>query len=144
MAFEQLKLKNQLCHRLYMASNKIIRSYKDYLDPLDLTYPQYVVMMALWEFDNIKVSRLIELTQIDGGSLTLILKKLIKKGFISESKDSTDKRSKVLSLTSSGKSLKKSAASIPKRLSCEDPKLSPKEAYQLALLLDKYLDLNRD
>ena len=97
-----------------MASNKIIRSYKDYLDPIDLTYPQYVVMMALWEFDHIKVSRLIELTQIDGGSLTLILKKLIKKGFISEKKDSTDKRSKVLSLTPTGKALRKSAASIPK------------------------------
>lgn len=140
MAFEQLKLKNQLCHRLYMASNKIIRSYKEHLEPLNLTYPQYIVMMALWETDNISVGTLHQWTQIDGGSLSLILKKLGDKGFLKEEKDPEDKRSKILSLTQAGKQLKKLAAPIPKKLSCEEPSLSLKEAQQLANLLDKYLE----
>lgn len=139
MAYEQLKLKNQLCHRLYMASNKIIRSYKDHLEAIDLTYPQYVVMMALWEFDGISVGHLIELTQIDGGSLSLILKKLTTKGFLTLKKDKEDKRSKVISLTNKGKELRKAAAGIPKKLSCEEQSLTTQEAYQLAMLLDKYL-----
>ncbi len=56
MSFEQLKLKNQLCHRLYMASNSIARAYREPLAALNLTYPQYVVMMALWEQDKITIA----------------------------------------------------------------------------------------
>ena len=55
MSFENLQLKNQLCHRLYMASNNIARAYREPLRALNLTYPQYVVMMALWEKDNISI-----------------------------------------------------------------------------------------
>ena len=74
MSFEQLKLKNQLCHRLYMASNSIARAYRAPLAEINLTYPQYVVMMALWEEDKITISDLIERTAIDGSALTQILK----------------------------------------------------------------------
>ena len=66
MSFEQLKLKNQLCHRLYMASNSIARAYREPLAALNLTYPQYVVMMALWERDKITIAQLIDKTAIDG------------------------------------------------------------------------------
>ncbi|MEC8226255.1 MAG: MarR family transcriptional regulator, partial [Pseudomonadota bacterium] len=67
MKYPQLKLDNQLCHRLYMASNGIARAYRDSLNQLDLTYPQYVVMMALWEKDQISIAELLEKTAIDGG-----------------------------------------------------------------------------
>ena len=76
MSINQLKLKNQLCHRLYMASNSIVRAYRELLSVLNITYPQYVVMMALWEQDKITIAQLVEKTAIDGGAMTQILKKI--------------------------------------------------------------------
>ncbi len=74
MSINQLKLKNQLCHRLYMASNSIVRAYREPLRELNLTYPQYIVMMALWEQDEITIAELVEKTAIDGGAMTQILR----------------------------------------------------------------------
>ncbi len=76
MSYEQLKLKNQLCHRLYMASNSIARAYREPLSELNITYPQYVVMMALWEQDEVTIAELVAKTAIDGGAMTQILKKM--------------------------------------------------------------------
>lgn len=143
MSYDQLKLKNQLCHRLYIASNNIIRSYRIYLDELDLTYPQYVVMMALWEKDKVQVSELEEKTQIDAGSLSLILQKLITKKFIKTQSDEIDKRKKIVSLTDRGEGLKKKAAKIPSQVSCHTPKFTHEQAVKLAKLLDELnLDFN--
>ena len=75
MSSDQLKLENQLCHRLYMASNSIVRAYREPLNELNITYPQYVVMMALWEKDKITITELLDKTLIDGGAMTQILKK---------------------------------------------------------------------
>ncbi|KKM18622.1 hypothetical protein LCGC14_1663810, partial [marine sediment metagenome] len=79
MKYPQLKLDNQLCHRLYMASNSVVRAYRDALNALELTYPQYVVMMALWEEDKITIAQLLKKTAIDGGAMTQILKKMTDK-----------------------------------------------------------------
>ena len=86
MSFENLQLKNQLCHRLYMASNNIARAYREPLQALNLTYPQYVVMMALWEKDGITIAQLIEQTAIDGGAMTQILKKMADKSLLAINK----------------------------------------------------------
>ena len=74
--FNPLSLDNQLCFPLYAASRELIRLYKPFLDPLDLTYPQYVTMMALWEHDGVKVGELGSRLHLDSATLTPLLKRL--------------------------------------------------------------------
>lgn len=115
---EKLKLKNQLCHRLYVASNAVIRAYRPLLSELDITYPQYLVMLVLWENDHQEVGKIRDLTQIDGGALTLILKKLKEKGYLELVSHNNDKRIKVVKLTEQGNSLKAKAVNVPESLRC--------------------------
>lgn len=139
MSFEQLNLKNQLCHRLYMASNSIARTYREPLAALDLTYPQYVVMMALWEKDKVSITTLIETTAIDGGAMTQILKKMTDKSLLNVIKDENDKRKKWVQLTTKGDALKREAACIPKSIFCKLNSLDSQKAKQLMQLLDLVL-----
>ncbi|MEI8670558.1 MULTISPECIES: MarR family winged helix-turn-helix transcriptional regulator [unclassified Pseudoalteromonas] len=136
MPFEQLKLKNQLCHRLYMASNSIARAYREPLNELNLTYPQYVVMMALWEQDEITIAELIDKTAIDGGAMTQILKKMSDKSLLAVIKDEHDKRKRLVQLTQHGQSLKLKAADIPKNILCKFDSVDAAQAKQLMQLLD--------
>ena len=136
MPFEQLKLKNQLCHRLYMASNSIARAYREPLNELNLTYPQYVVMMALWEQDEITIAELIDKTAIDGGAMTQILKKMSDKSLLAVIKDEHDKRKRLVQLTKHGQSLKLKAADIPKNILCKFDSVDATQAKQLMQLLD--------
>ena len=138
---EQLKLKNQLCHRLYVASNAVIRAYRPHLQQLDITYPQYVVLMALWEEDKLEVGTIRELTQIDAGALTLILKKLKDKGLIQFLAHKTDKRVKVIALTAEGHNMKSQAAGIPKAMSCLQGDNSEETIEQLKYHLDALIAL---
>jgi len=135
--YDNLKLKNQICHRLYTASNIMTRVYRPMLKKLDITYPQYVVLMALWEENSISVQRLIELTSIDGGSLSLMLTKLVNKDIITITKDSEDKRKKIINLTPKGIKLKEEALSVPEEMwSCLES-LDYDDAQILISLLDK-------
>lgn len=134
---EALKLKNQLCHRLYKASNAITRAYRPLLSPLGLTYPQYVVMMSLWEQDDVAVQDLIAHTQIDGGSLTQILTKLQHKAWLSLARDPEDGRKRRVKLTAAGQALQLEARQVPERMVCQLQNLSVEESYQLASLLDR-------
>ncbi|CAI89224.1 MarR family transcriptional regulator (plasmid) [Pseudoalteromonas sp. HL-AS2] len=136
MSFEQLKLKNQLCHRLYMASNSIARAYREPLAELNLTYPQYVVMMALWEQDQITIAELINNTAIDGGAMTQILKKMTDKSLLAVVKDEHDKRKRLVQLTQQGQSLKLKAADIPSKVLCKFNNVNTEQAKQLMQLLD--------
>ena len=143
MTFEQLKLKNQLCHRLYMASNSIARTYREPLTEINLTYPQYVVMMALWEEDKITIATLIEKTAIDGSAMTQILKKMADKTLLSVIKDQQDKRKRLIKLTSNGQALKLKAAGIPNKVRCKFDSIDPDQAQQLMQMLDLVVnDLN--
>ncbi|MDP2635211.1 MULTISPECIES: MarR family transcriptional regulator [unclassified Pseudoalteromonas] len=141
MKFSQLKLDNQICHRLYMASNGIVRAYREALLALDLTYPQYVVMMALWEKDNISINTLLEKTAIDGGAMTQILKKMTDKQLLKIVNDDQDKRKRLVKLQQAGHELQHKAAEIPMQVRCKFPSISEQEAAQLITLLDK---LNND
>ncbi|WDE10158.1 MarR family winged helix-turn-helix transcriptional regulator [Thalassomonas haliotis] len=142
---DQLKLDNQLCHRLYMASNGLIRAYRPLLEALNLTYPQYVVMMALWEQDGISIQRLLAKTVIDGGAMSLILKKMKEKDLLSITQSEEDKRKKLLHLLPAGKALKITAAEVPTKIRCAFPNIAPDEVQILNRLLDKVcLDLNAD
>lgn len=137
---EQLTLSNQICHRFYMATNAITRAYKPCLNQLDITYPQYLVMMALWEQDNVEVSMVQQQTQIDSGALTLILKKLVAKEVITLTPAEQDKRVKLVQLTAKGKEMEAAAADIPNTLRCQFPDFSEQEVAQLIQLLDKLND----
>ncbi|MFT5816515.1 MAG: DNA-binding MarR family transcriptional regulator [Psychroserpens sp.] len=136
MSFEQLTLKNQLCHRLYMASNSIVRAYREPLMKLNITYPQYVVMMALWEQDKITIAALVEKTVIDGGAMTQILKKMADKGLLEIIKDQHDMRKRLVELTPDGQALKIKAVNIPNEISCKFNSIDSMQANQLMQLLD--------
>ncbi|MFT4724386.1 MAG: DNA-binding MarR family transcriptional regulator [Colwellia sp.] len=136
MSFEQLTLKNQLCHRLYMASNSIVRAYREPLMKLNITYPQYVVMMALWEQDKITIAALVEKTVIDGGAMTQVLKKMADKGLLAIIKDQHDKRKRLVELTQDGQALKIKAVNIPNEISCKFNSIDSMQANQLMQLLD--------
>ncbi|RVU84514.1 MarR family transcriptional regulator [Leucothrix sargassi] len=137
MDYPQLKLDKQICHRLYMASNRIIRSYREPLEALGLTYPQYIVMMALWEKDGITIAELLEKTAIDGGAMTQILKKMTDKSLLSIVKSEEDKRKRFIKLETHGRELRHQAAGIPAQIQCSFSDISEQEAQQLIMLLDK-------
>lgn len=139
MSMQQLLLENQLCHRLYMASNLVTRAYRPLLATLDLTYPQYVVMMALWQEDNITVNELQKRTRIDSGALTLILKKMQQKSLLSLEPQPQDRRCKAVRLTSTGNNLKRQAEDIPQQVLCQFPGMTEQKLSQLKHLLDDVL-----
>lgn len=124
-----------------MATNAITRAYKPYLNQLDITYPQYLVLMALWEKDDIEISKIQRQTQIDAGALTLIMKKLVVKDIVTISVAEHDKRVKLVQLTEKGKEMELKAVAIPSSLRCQFPDFSDKEVLQLTQLLDK-LNMN--
>ncbi len=132
------KLANQLCHRFYVIANAITRKYKPMLDKINLTYPQYVVMMGLWEKDTITISELQQKTLIDIGCLSVMLKKMVDKQLIEIITDSTDRRKKTVKLTTKGKKLKPLAQQEKQKLQAEYPShLTDDEYQQLICLLDK-------
>ena len=136
---DMLNLENQLCFPLYACSKEIVRRYKPYLDPLDLTYTQYIAMMVLWEKKRVTVKELGECLWLDSGTLTPVLKKLENKGFITRIRSTQDERSVTITITDKGEELKTKAADIPLRLG-QCVKLDPAEAMQLHKLLYKLLN----
>ncbi len=113
-----LKLDNQLCFSLYVCSREIIRAYKPILSPLGLTYTGYVVMMALWENDHIGVKELGDRIFLDSGTLTPLLKKMEKDGFVKRERSAEDERSVIISLTEKGHAVKEQCRSNPDNIIC--------------------------
>ena len=110
---ELLKLDNQLCFAVYSASLAMTRLYKPLLEKLSLTYPQYLVMLALWETDGPTVSELGERLSLDSGTLTPLLKRLETNGLVARLRDVADERRVHITLTAAGRKLKARAASVP-------------------------------
>ena len=130
------KLNEQVCFLLYANSRNIIKTYKDVLDPLNLTYTQYITMIALWEKDHQLVSDLGHRLALDSGTLTPLLKKLEQDGRITRKRDDIDQRKVWIDLTEAGKALSKTAESIPKKvISCVPMDMA--EGYKLYELLRK-------
>ena len=127
-ADEALKLENQLCFLLYTASRKMTSSYRPLLSQLNLTYPQYLVMLVLWEYfssedgqqkkQGIKVGALSEKVQLDNGTLTPLLKRLELQGLVTRSRDVEDERVVRIGLTDEGVALKLRAKAVPETLLC--------------------------
>ncbi|MCR5580634.1 MAG: MarR family transcriptional regulator [Pseudobutyrivibrio sp.] len=136
--FDCLKISNQLCFPLYACSKEIVKRYKPYLDPIDLTYTQYITMMVVWEEKEITVKALGDKLFLDSGTLTPVLKKLEQKGYVKRSRSKDDERNLIITLTKDGEELKKEACLVPSKMGkCVN--LSPQEYEQLYTLLYKIL-----
>ena len=139
--YDCLKLKSQLCFPLYACSKEIIRRYKPFLDRFDLTYTQYITMMALWENESMNVRELGLQLFLDSGTLTPVLKKLESKGYLERKRSREDERNLIVSVTEKGWKLREEALSIPDSMSsCVN--LEPEEAEELYRLLYKVLGAN--
>ena len=113
-----LKLDHQLCFALYSASLAMTKLYKPLLDPLGLTYPQYLAMLVLWEGDGITVSQLGERVALDSGTLTPLLKRLEASDLVRRLRDTADERRVLLQLTPAGRALKAKAMAVPESVAC--------------------------
>jgi DNA-binding MarR family transcriptional regulator len=116
MAYEQLKLENQLCFPVYAASRLITREYQPFLDSLDITYPQYLVLMVLWENDNLPVNDIAKKLILNTNTITPLLKRMEQQGLLNRKRNDKDERKVLVQLTDKGKLLQEEAAKIPTEL----------------------------
>lgn len=136
MNYDCLKLENQLCFPVYACSREIIKAYKPYLEKMDLTYTQYIVMMVLWEQKEVTVKKMGKSLCLDSGTLTPLLKKLEQKGFVTRRRSSKDERSLLVSITKAGEKLKVKAVKVPHAM-CDCVDLAQEDVEQLRRLLAK-------
>lgn len=118
LADERLVLDNQLCFALYAASRKVIQLYAPMLKELDLTYTQYLTMLALWQRSKLPVGELGDQLMLDTGTLTPLLKKLEAKGLVTRTRSKQDERSVLIELTEKGATLKQDALRLLPALLC--------------------------
>jgi len=117
-AGDVLKLDNQLCFAVYAAAHAFSATYKPLLEPLGLTYPQYLAMLVLWQEDGVTVSAIGARLGLDSGTLTPLLKRLEAAGLVSRLRDAADERQVRVTLTAAGRALKQKAKVIPQALLC--------------------------
>jgi DNA-binding MarR family transcriptional regulator len=136
------KLDDQLCFALYSASRAVTRAYGPILGELGLTYPQYLVMLLLWEEDDRTVSELGERLGLDSGTLTPLLRRLEASGVVSRARSSEDERVLRIRLTAAGKRLERKAERVPSALACRfGAEGSPERLKKLAELRDELVEL---
>ncbi len=117
MEDSQLKLSNQICFPLYSVSRLITKAYKPFLDRMEITYPQYLVLIVLWENDNLRVNQITEKLLLNTNTLSPLLKRMEKMELIERNRSEEDERNVIIKLTEKGKELKNQAAFIPNQLS---------------------------
>ena len=136
--YEALRLKNQLCFPLFLCAKEVTRRYEEFLQPLGLTYSQYVVMMYLWEQGSGNCKAMSHTLMLDPSTLTPLLKRLEDKGYLTRTRDRTDGRNLLVALTPEGEALKDRALSVPARMGACFA-LEPEEALELYRLTHKVL-----
>ncbi|BDD00509.1 MarR family transcriptional regulator [Persicobacter psychrovividus] len=114
--YDPLKLDNQLCFPLYATSRLIVRAYQPFLNKLNLTYPQYLVLMVLWEEDAQPVNDIAKKLILNTNTITPLLKRMETLGLISRTKSSEDERKVIVLLSEKGKAMKEDALKIPEEL----------------------------
>jgi DNA-binding MarR family transcriptional regulator len=112
-AAADLALERQLCFPLYAAANAMVRAYRPHLDRLGLTYPQYLVLIVLWEEEPLGVGAIGARLHLDSGTLTPLLKRMEGAGIVERRREAADERRVRISLTEKGRALRSEAASIP-------------------------------
>lgn len=136
--YDCLRLDNQLCFPMYVCSKEIVRRYKPFLDEIDLTYTQYITMMAMWEKKKVNVKELGELLFLDSGTLTPLLKKMEDKGLLTRTRSKQDERNLIVEITKKGEDLKEKAKDIPEKLgSCLA--MPPEDAVKLYEILHRFM-----
>ena len=135
---EMLKLGNQLCFPLYACAKEVVRRYTPLLEPHGLTYTQYIAMMVMWEHKSISVKDMGKLLFLDSGTLTPMLKKMEKAGWINRQRSKEDERKVILTITERGEQLQEEVAEIPVEMAgCVT--LENEESIQLYTLLHKMM-----
>ena len=132
-----LALDHQLCFALYAASLAMTKLYKPLLEPLGLTYPQYLAMLVLWQGDGITVSQLGERLALDSGTLTPLLKRLEASGLVQRLRDAADERRVLLQLTPTGRALRARAQKVPRAMA----EASGQSVEELVALKDQLVTL---
>jgi DNA-binding MarR family transcriptional regulator len=135
---QEFNFAEMVCFSLYSTSNAMIREYRPQLDEFGLTYPQFLVMMSLWNKDSVFIKELTEQTLLDAATLTSILKRLENKGYIQCNQSRLDKRAKVIELTKVGTTLKDKTSHIFKDMECKI-KLTGTEQKQLISVCNNIL-----
>lgn len=136
--YPQLKLENQICFPIYACAKEITKAYKPFLDELDLTYTQYITMMVMWEYKELKVKEVGKHLYLDSSTLTPLLKRLEEKGYVKRRRSAEDERDLIVTITEQGEELKEKASDIPAKLvSCVA--LEPQKAKALYDLLYELL-----
>ncbi len=143
MSYEQLKLENQLCFPVYAASRLITREYQPYLDKLGITYPQYLVLMLLWENDEQAVNNIAKKLFLNTNTITPLLKRMEKQGLVNRERSSKDERKVIVKLSQAAIAMEKEAAKIPEALANEllDGPISVEELIRLKDDLGKIIGL---
>lgn len=138
-----LHLSNQVCFPIYSASRLITKAYKPYLDEMGITYPQYLVLMVLWENDNLSVNQITEKLLLNTNTVSPLLKRMEKLELIQRNRSREDERSVLVQLKEKGKLLKDKAKPIPEKLLKillnENIKLS--EVHQLKEMLNEWIEI---
>jgi MarR family transcriptional regulator, organic hydroperoxide resistance regulator len=139
MIYENLKLDNQLCFALYSATHALTRAYRNALESTGITYTQYLVLLALWENNQLTVKSVADRLDLDSASLTPILKRLEAAGFLTRLRNKADERVVEITLTDKGHALQDEVANIQKRVACQTG-LPPDEFDQLKYSLHKLVE----
>lgn len=143
--YQQLKLENQICFPFYAASRLIIRAYQKDLDALGITYPQYLVMMVLWEKEYLSVIEIGEKLVLNTNTITPLLKRMEQQGLITRSPSSKDQRKMMIALSEKGKAMQKEAAQIPynllKRLHLDKDEEKIEELKRLKSQINELIEL---
>lgn len=141
--YDNLKLENQLCFAFYVCSKEIIRKYKPLLDPYNLTYTHYITLLALWENDNVTVKSLGEKLYLDSGTLTPLLKKLEKNGYITRERSLHDERNVYIKLTVEGWKLRDKMLDIPDKIIDKMFENAPQKPKNSNFLLSTIKEVNK-
>ncbi len=137
--YDNLLLDHQLCFALYAATNSIIRTYRKRLGTVGLTYPQYLVMLVLWQKDGITVNELAKTLKLDAPTISSMLKRLQSIKFIKRQRDKKDERCTFIYLTKEGSDLEHSVAKLQEQVACKTG-LNDKEFYELRDTLNELTD----
>ncbi|MBI9053059.1 MAG: MarR family transcriptional regulator [Bacteroidales bacterium] len=142
----QLKLSNQICFPLYSVSRLITKAYKPYLDEMGLTYPQYLVLMVLWENDGLTVNQISEKLLLNTNTLSPLLKRMEKMEILKRNRSSEDERSVIVQITEKGKQLKTLAMPIPENLikTLLTENISMENVIQLKDMLNEWIKILTD
>lgn len=143
MDFEQLKLSNQLCFPVYAVSRLITREYQPYLEKLGITYPQYLVLMVLWETDGITVNEIAQKLILNTNTVTPLLKRMESLDIISRKRSGKDERKVIVQLTDKGNEMRVKALTIPENMTnaLTTGEMTTDELIELRIKLNKMIDL---